>query len=271
METELNNMSVGCDPQVFYEQIRPWFRGIDVNNLKEGERRWIFEGIEMDEGLEEPTELSGPSAGQSSIIHALDVFLGVEQFSHARTLTGRSSETAAGASENVLPDDASSQPSSFLSRMQLYMPRHHRNFLTHLQNQNTKCSLRALVFDALASAGLSSNGIPCSSTHSIIPSIPSHSSSSLSSLSPSSAIATDDALALISSYNAAILALKKFRDAHIVIEDHEFRMAAGTTSEVKPRETEPDAPLKGSGGTELAPFLKAVRDGTKDAVVGSSL
>ncbi|KAF9039405.1 Indoleamine 2,3-dioxygenase [Rhodocollybia butyracea] len=253
MEIELNNMSVGCDPQVFYEQIRPWFRGIDVNNLKEGERRWIFEGIEMDERLEEPTELSGPSAGQSSIIHALDVFLGVEQFSHARTLTGRGSDTASSEAEDARPDDTSSQPSSFLSRMQLYMPdtTHHPLPLLH---------------------------------------------PSLSSLSPFSAIATDDALALLSAYNAAVLALKKFRDAHIVIvaryiiapasrarraqEDHESRMEAGevqqtrTAAEAKARvekEAEPEAPLKGSGGTELAQFLKAVRDGTKDAVIGSSL
>ncbi|KAF9066197.1 Indoleamine 2,3-dioxygenase-domain-containing protein [Rhodocollybia butyracea] len=253
MEIELNNMSVGCDPQVFYEQIRPWFRGIDVNNLKEGERRWIFEGIEMDERLEEPTELSGPSAGQSSIIHALD-------FSHARTLTGRGCDTPA-SSEGASPDDGSSQPSSFLSRMQLYMPRHHRNFLTHLQNQNTKRSLRALVFDALASAGLSPNGIPCSSTHStILPPPPPYPPYLLLRLSPPT---THRGISLLPLLVRGVR--KRIMSLGWQLVRHRKLSIASK------RNLNLNAPLKGSGGTELAQFLKAVRDGTKDAVIGSSL
>jgi hypothetical protein len=38
------------------------FKGSN-SNLKDGDQRWIFEGSEMDERLEEPTALSGPSAG----------------------------------------------------------------------------------------------------------------------------------------------------------------------------------------------------------------
>ena len=38
----------------------------------------MFEGVEDDTGLRPPTELSGPSAGQSSIIHVFDIFLGVD-------------------------------------------------------------------------------------------------------------------------------------------------------------------------------------------------
>ncbi|KAF9062639.1 Indoleamine 2,3-dioxygenase [Rhodocollybia butyracea] len=261
METELNKMTVGCDPQVFYEQIRPWFRGIDSS-----ERRWIFEGIEMDERLEEPTELSGPSAGQSSLIHALDVFLGVEQYSHSRTLTGRSSITS--TPEDERPNEAIPEASSFLSRMQLYMPRHHRNFLTHLQNQNTKRSLRALVFDALASAGISPTGTASSSTSITV--------SSNSSLSPSSIIDTDDALNLLSAYNTAVMALKKLRDSHILIVTRYIIGPAARAKRSQQQAQQDDefymnaegvAPLRGSGGTELAHFLKAVRDGTKDAVI----
>ncbi|KAG6840454.1 hypothetical protein C0991_006630 [Blastosporella zonata] len=65
-----------CDPGVFYHQIRPWFRVMDTDPRK---RPWVFKGIENDHSLQQPTELSGPSAGQSSLIHALDIFLGVDQ------------------------------------------------------------------------------------------------------------------------------------------------------------------------------------------------
>jgi len=123
----------GCDPLVFYNEIRPWFRGAD-SDVDTG-RGWVFEGMELDPELSYPTELSGPSAGQSSIIHALDVFLGVDRYSHASHVTGKSSHaTSSGASSSSSPaSPVNESPSqSFLSRMRAYMPRHHRNFLRHL-------------------------------------------------------------------------------------------------------------------------------------------
>ena len=98
----------GCDPDVFYRDIRPWFRGEDSDP---GKRRWIFEGLEDHPELESPTELSGSSAGQSPLVHALDIFLGVDQHSHS---------------------PSSAEKAAFLARMKLYMSRHHRNFLRHL-------------------------------------------------------------------------------------------------------------------------------------------
>ncbi|KAE9410171.1 Indoleamine 2,3-dioxygenase [Gymnopus androsaceus JB14] len=224
MELELNNMTAGCDPRVFYEEIRPWFRGVDS-----GERRWIFEGLELDEMLEEPKELSGPSAGQSSIIHALDVFLGVEQYSHGSAGT-----------------ESQSEKPTFLSRMQLYMPRHHRNFLSHLQNNRR--SLRTMVLDTCAAAAYSD-------------------------IDPS------DARNLLEAYNSAVMALKKLRDSHIVIVTlYIISPARRAAQEKREREREAiqglesrqeEAPLKGTGGTDLAKFLKGVRDGTRDAVIRS--
>lgn len=55
-----------CEPDVFYNDIRPWFNG--------GE-------FILDLGKSEPSQTQnygGPSAGQSTVIHALDVFLGVD-------------------------------------------------------------------------------------------------------------------------------------------------------------------------------------------------
>lgn len=98
----------GCDPEFFYHSIRPWFCGEDSDPMK---RKWIFEGLDEHPELEPPTDLSGPSAGQSALIHALDIFLGLET-----------------SNVGVPHDDRR----TLLRRMQIYMPRHHRNFLRHL-------------------------------------------------------------------------------------------------------------------------------------------
>ncbi|KAJ7015771.1 tryptophan 2,3-dioxygenase [Mycena alexandri] len=122
----------GCDPTVFYTAIRPWFRGADSDPNK---RTWAFDGLDSDPSWTYPSELSGPSAGQSSLIHALDMFLGVAEFSHASGLTGASSTKT-----------DTTKKSPFLERMQLYMPRHHRNFLNHLAANPRP--LRAIVTGA---------------------------------------------------------------------------------------------------------------------------
>ncbi|KAK7030372.1 hypothetical protein VNI00_014116 [Paramarasmius palmivorus] len=106
-----------CDPQVYYNDVRPWFRGEDSDESK---RKWVFEGLEDHEGIEEPKELSGASAGQSSLIHSLDCFLGVD---------------------NVRPSPEGKP--SFMARMQVYMPRSHRLFLDHLAD--THLPLRKFV------------------------------------------------------------------------------------------------------------------------------
>ena len=96
----------GCDPEFFYNQIRPWFMG---QGSGPAAIKWVFEGIDEDPTFVQPTELSGPSAGQSTLISALDIFLGV---SHEKDPTAE----------------------QWLKRMRMYMPRHHRNFLRHLEN-----------------------------------------------------------------------------------------------------------------------------------------
>ena len=108
----LHDVRTECDPTTFYWGIRPWFNGADSYIDKEtGEKGWIYEGVEEYEGKR--MLFMGPSAGQSSLIHVIDVFLGVDH-------SGRSSTP----SEN----------GTFMERMQTYMPGHHRNFLNHLRN-----------------------------------------------------------------------------------------------------------------------------------------
>ena len=111
----LADVRQGCDPEFFYNEIRPWLKGQDSSPTG---IKWAFEGTDEDPTFVQPTELSGPSAGQSSLISALDIFLGV---SHGNNPTSE----------------------QWLKRMRMYMPRHHRNFLRHLENNPRP--LKALV------------------------------------------------------------------------------------------------------------------------------
>jgi indoleamine 2,3-dioxygenase len=192
-----------CDPDIYYNEVRPWFRGEDSSDTN---RKWIFEGVDEDPDLRPPTELSGPSAGQSSVIHAFDIFIGVDH-------------------QAVSPG----QP-SFMSRMQTYMPKNHRMFLNHLKTNPRP--LRTFVMNK-----------------------------------------NDEAL--MTAFNLAVIALKEFRDAHMIIASLYIlgpaRRAAKRRLEVaeagaihyRPR----SQPMKGTGGTDLVKFLKDTRNQTKEAII----
>lgn len=190
----MNDVRNGCDPDTYYNQVRPWFCGEDSDANK---RKWVYEGL-AEEGLLVPEELSGPSAGQSSLIHALDSFLGVN---HGNP--------------------------SFMQRMQSYMPRKHRLFLDHLMKSPRP--LREFVVGARDGE-------------------------------------------LEGAYNRAVGALKKFRDAHMIIAHlyilgparraASLRNSKGLQGEGKGRE-----PVKGTGGTDLVTFLKDTRTRTIEAVI----
>jgi indoleamine 2,3-dioxygenase len=102
-----------CDPEVYYHVVRPWLKGEDSSPTA---RKWHFEGLGSPDypDVSEPSELSGPSAGQSSFIHALDIFLGVVH------------------------------NEGFLARMRVYMPKEHRAFLDWL----SRTSLRSYVLQS---------------------------------------------------------------------------------------------------------------------------
>ncbi|KAN0061204.1 hypothetical protein ACQY0O_006939 [Thecaphora frezii] len=127
----LQDVRKECDPKVFYWGIRPWFRGSDA---AEGDEQagWHFEGVDPP-GIRR--SFSGPSAGQSSMIHAIDVFLDVD---HTRTkprLTRPATSPAEAANESeAIGGNSRGADATFMERMQLYMPGHHRNFLTHLRS-----------------------------------------------------------------------------------------------------------------------------------------
>ncbi|KAF8150199.1 tryptophan 2,3-dioxygenase [Crassisporium funariophilum] len=228
LKAKLLDVKRGCDPEVFYHKIRPWLRGEDSQNG----RKWVFEGIEQDPSLVEPVELSGPSAGQSALIQALDVFLGVDHHSEGK---GDSSSSLAR--------------SSLLKRMRLYMPRHHRAFLTHLaHNPHQVRDFVAVVGSKTSDPETKKRGAE-----------------------------------LVEAYNTAVLTLKEFRDAHMIIVAL-FIIGPARRGRLDARSNQPDydseylgkglqgagqEPLKGTGGTDLVRFLKGVRDQTSAAMLST--
>lgn len=148
----------GCDPAVFYHVVRPWFKGGDADgpgsagwaflgkgleNAQDGE----FTGNDNDDDEDEDEDMetrelkarkfSGPSAGQSTLIHALDVFLNVTHSpleDPASTSNGQEDSKQKKTAETT-----------FMTRMLEYMPAPHRAFLTHLASHPHP--VRQLVLD----------------------------------------------------------------------------------------------------------------------------
>ncbi|KAG6894243.1 hypothetical protein C0993_011997, partial [Termitomyces sp. T159_Od127] len=113
-----------CDPHVFYFDIRPWFEGSGSKGPTAPQ--WIYEGIEDSDKL----DLSGPSAGQSSVMHALDLFLDIDHKLREKRLpapTERNKKADLG----------------FMERMRRYMPGKHREYLNFLAA--TPKSVRSLA------------------------------------------------------------------------------------------------------------------------------
>ncbi|PPQ66440.1 hypothetical protein CVT26_011198 [Gymnopilus dilepis] len=119
-----------CDPHVFYWDIRPWFEGSSAKGPEDPS--WIYEGVETSE----PLDLSGPSAGQSSVMHALDIFLDVDH-------KLRQKRYPAPSSENKRAEHG------FMERMRRYMPGKHQDYLKSLSSYPTSVRDAARSIPAL--------------------------------------------------------------------------------------------------------------------------
>ncbi|KAF7295518.1 hypothetical protein MIND_01091800 [Mycena indigotica] len=112
------------DPHVFYWDLRPWFEGSDAKGPNAA--GWVYEGVENTDKL----DLSGPSAGQSSVMHALDVFLDVDHKLKSRRYPA--------------PSDANKRADhGFMERMRRYMPGKHRDYLSWIATRSL--SIRELA------------------------------------------------------------------------------------------------------------------------------
>ncbi|KAG0145109.1 hypothetical protein CROQUDRAFT_671939 [Cronartium quercuum f. sp. fusiforme G11] len=213
MTSVLTDVRTACDPITFYWEIRPWLNG----------GRWVMEGVPAEPGPWQVNDFGGPSAGQSTLIHSIDVFLGVD---HAP----RSGEV--------------SNEDQFMNRMSIYMPHHHRLFLRTLATNSQQ--IRSLVLSA----------------------------------GPKSVIAER--------YNNAISALKDLRNAHgriallyivsqsrveppagsaFLREWEEKMVAEWNKQQLALTQPHSNGVHTGTGGTDLAKFLKRCRERTTEALI----
>lgn len=110
----LMKMEAMCDPHIFYFRIRPYLAG--WKNMAEV---GLPKGVRYGSNGEYMT-FAGGSNAQSSLIQALDIVLGIEHFP-----TGKKASDSRAISAN-------SDQNSFINEMRKYMPREHRQFLSHL-------------------------------------------------------------------------------------------------------------------------------------------
>ena len=267
------SMMKEMDPEEFYFLIRPWFNGGDSDGPQsagwlyqgsdEGKEEWEAENIT--EGRREGKRFSGPSAGQSSLIHAIDIFLTVNHKPQTEAENRPSDESQGGSVPDTTAEqveavaqgempakitldhtpvtaDPHPEEATFVQRMLQYMPLQHRTFLLHLTTHPTP--LRPLVVAHAASHPK-----------------------------------------LAEAYDGALEALKRFREKHMRIvslfivqqarKQPSARIRRMLGQEVGPegasvQANEPKGELRGTGGTPLFKFLKACRDNTTRAMVGKS-
>ncbi|KAG9070733.1 hypothetical protein KI688_008273 [Linnemannia hyalina] len=233
----LPRMFENCNPAVFYWKIRKYLAGSEgTANLG------LFNGLQYNgvNNNNERRHYMGATAGQSSVFPALDYFFGVTH----HDLDNQSGHKSA--------------PNALLLKMRGFMPAPHRAFLDHLAQT---ANLRPYVLSKTA------NDDP----------------------------EGQDVKELISIYDACVHCIKLFRDNHIQIvtryiltqakrgppegwedyrvkvEDQPLAVAKveeeKSKTEEKAKEVEEGAGMKGTGGSDLMPFLKGNRDETNAAKI----
>ncbi|KAG0088978.1 hypothetical protein BGZ93_005566 [Podila epicladia] len=229
----LGRMFERCDPAVFYWKIRKFLAGSE-NSAGLG----LPNGLQFKGVNNERKYHMGATAGQSSLFPALDVILGIEHFEKSDGDVKR---------KNIL-----------LAKMKNYMPAPHRAFLDHLAKV---ANLRPFILE------FASENTPM-------------------------------AHELTSVYDGCLHQIKLFRDVHIQIvtryimtqakrgppegwEDYRVQVGVNKDDEKKKAEkllkektqssgtkVDDDEPvIKGTGGSDLMPFLKQNRDETNAAKV----
>ncbi|KAM5491103.1 Indoleamine 2,3-dioxygenase [Microsporum audouinii] len=242
---ELQKMYKHCDPHVFYHRIRPFLAG--SKGMAELPR-----GIRFDDGTgrREHKHYRGGSNAQSSLIQFFDIVLGVE---HRPTGESRPKPTTASLASSSSSDESGEGRKrwhNFLMEMRTYMPGPHRRFLEHV-----------------------------SSVSNIQDYVQSHQSDT----------------ELVVAFNTAVAMVKAIRTTHItmvsryiVVKSREERDTKASSSPPlvprsqsqpqstpggmlmsnRPSKNDKKAPLRGTGGTALIPFLKQARDETGEAAIG---
>ncbi|KAL6301590.1 Indoleamine 2,3-dioxygenase [Sparassis latifolia] len=112
------------DPHEFYWACRPWWSG--ATSKSSSHPGWVLDGVPDASNL----DLGGASAGQSSVMHALDIFLDIDHKLEKNRVPAPS------------PDNQRSDR-GFMERMRRYMPGKHRLYLERLAS--AQCSVREVA------------------------------------------------------------------------------------------------------------------------------
>ena len=217
----------------------------------------------------------GGSAAQSALIHALDVFMGVQHFPTAATPSQKSSniDLTNNQSNNESEEDVMNKKEkegkriNFLKDMRYHMPREFRRFLRDLENAP---QLSAFL------AAAKSQFVASNSTN---PSTEENDQVENAKLER----AIDGAVEM---FNKCVDAMKRFRDLHIQIVTRYIVVQARRAQAAEQEDTQPLHPSaspsnrkeeltslslknenRGTGGTDLMPFLKQSRDETAAAAL----
>lgn len=213
----LQKMHADCDPNIFYNQIRPFLAG--WNNMSPAGLPYgvIYEGTRpVQANPPHPIDwttgyrtYAGGSNAQSALIQALDIVMGID---HRPT-----GDKKDAGGEGVAPP----KKHGFIQEMRGYMPGPQRRFLEDLTRVS---NLREFI-----------ENFP-------------------------QTLESED---LREAYDACLAGLRRFRDIHIQIVSRYILMQARQTNTVK--KPNPGGET-GTGGTQLIPFLKQVREETMEGV-----
>lgn len=218
-------------PECFYWQIRPWFNG----------GKWTFEGVESSSNKE--MNWQGPSAGQSSIIHAVDCFLGVDH-TPRRPPTASTSSTSSTDDTNKRPTDE-----TYMIRATQYMPKHHRAFLLHLSSLSSPSSVHPH---------------PLPSTRSLAQSHPAALGSAYDTAVLSMKRFRDEHMKIAARF--IVSQARSEPGLHSVFHSEWDKARIQKEEEAKSLVVV-DADHKGTGGTSLVSFLKECRTRTTQALL----
>lgn len=270
----LDAVREGCDPMFFYFTFRPWIRGADQGAESP---MWLYEGVD---GQGVAMQCSGPSAGQSALMHAFDVFLDVVH-PNARASRGCSFAISLPDTPPASPglhgkdmSDVSQCP--FASRMAAVDPA----FNPHARPARAQTvtgldtppltpvgsDIKTIIPADLNIAMDSKEPLDTSFLGRMRKYMPGGHQLFLDHLrslrfGPTVRGLICDAPHLAEPYNGALEALSRFRDAHIRVVTRYVICPARSKTIVRDPALDSGA-VRGTGGTSLVPLLKVYRDET---------
>ncbi|TPX55431.1 hypothetical protein PhCBS80983_g05331 [Powellomyces hirtus] len=276
------------DPHIFYHRVRPYLAGWEGSSeLPDG---LFYEGVapapstcvtikspaeytpangikgvfsrrlqnDHDNGDGHPLhgtyrKYAGASAGQSSLIHCLDVALGIEHNPHRMARCAAAQQhIPIDPTAKTRPVDPKQPPVNHIHEMRKYMPGCHRAFITAIEHAP---SIRKYINNLNAT-----HHDPTTPTD--MDNAPVH----------DSALA-DEATRV---FNECVLEMRTFRDRHLQIVATYIVLQAKKKKEVGHFDRPPASQsvrvrqslqARGTGGTDLIPFLKQSRDETTEALL----